>query len=159
MAKRHLKDPLTDRLGYVLLRAAAAIGAELRSRLASEGLHVSDAGVLQLVGERKDMISSEIGRVFDIRRANMVVLLDRLEDAGLIQRVPLDGKKRAIVLTAAGLKKLQRVGRITAQFESDLISRVPAEHRKHLLPALKVLWSWGRSRGERSRAPLSKAAR
>lgn len=145
MVKRHLKDPLADRVGYVLLRAAGVMGAELRSRLAEEGLHVSDAGVLQLVGDRKDMISSEIGRVFDIRRANMVVLLDRLEDAGLIERVPLDGKKRAIVLTAAGLKKLQRVGRITAQFESDLVSRVPAEHRKHLLPALKALWSWGRS--------------
>jgi DNA-binding MarR family transcriptional regulator len=145
MAKRYLKDPLSDRVGYVLLRAAAVMGAELRSRLADEGLHVSDAGVLQLVQDRKDMISSEIGRVFDIRRANMVVLLDRLEAAGLIERVPLDGKKRAIVLTAAGRKKLQRVTRITAQFEQDLRSQLPAEHEKHLLPALKALWSWGRS--------------
>lgn len=145
MVKRHLKDPLADRPGYVLLRAAGVMGAELRSRLANEGLHVSDAGVLQLVGDRKDVISSEIGRVFDIQRANMVVLLNRLEAAGLIKRVPVDGKKRAIVLTAAGRRKLQRVGRITAQFESDLVSQVPAEHRKHLLPALKALWSWGRS--------------
>lgn len=145
----HLKDALADRVGYVLLRAVGAMRAELRSRLADEDLHVSDAGVLQLVGDRKDIISSEIGKVFDIRRANMVALLNRLEAAGLIERVPLDGKKRAIVLTAAGRKKLRRVNRITAQFESDLISRVPAEHREHLLPALKALWSWGRSRAAR----------
>jgi DNA-binding MarR family transcriptional regulator len=146
MAKPHLKDVLADRVGYVLLRAVGAIRAELASRLAAEHLHVSDAGVLQLVGDRKDIISSQIGKVFEIKRANMVVLLDRLEAAGLIDRVPLDGKKRAIVLTAAGRDKLRRVNRITAQFESDLISRVPPEHRKHLLPALKALWSWGRSR-------------
>lgn len=145
MTKADLKDVLANRVGYVLLRAVGATRAELRSRLAEEDLHVSDAGVLQLVGDRQDVISSEIGKVFDIKRANMVALLDRLEHAGFIQRVPLDGKKRAIVLTAAGRDKLRRVNRITAQFESDLISRVPAEHRKHLLPALKALWSWGRS--------------
>jgi len=75
----------------------------------------------------------------------MVVLLDRLETAGFIERVPLDGKKRAIVLTTAGWEKLRRINRITELFESDLLSRVPSEHRKHLLPALKALWSWGES--------------
>jgi DNA-binding MarR family transcriptional regulator len=142
LAKADIKDALADRVGYVLLRAVGAVRAELKARLADENLHVSEAGVLQLVGDRKDLISSEIGKVFDIERANMVVLLDRLETAGLIQRVPLDKKKRAIVLTAAGREKLRRVNRITAQFESDLIAKVPAEHRKHLLPALKALWSW-----------------
>jgi DNA-binding MarR family transcriptional regulator len=97
--------------------------------------------VLQLVADRKDVISSEIGKVFDIKRANMVVLLDRLENSGLIERVPLDGKKRAIVLTPAGREKLRRVNRITAQFEADLVARVPTQHRKHLLPALKALWT------------------
>jgi DNA-binding MarR family transcriptional regulator len=149
MAKSHLNDALASRLGYVLLRAAGAMQAELRSRLAAEDLHVSDTGVLQLIGDRKDIISSDIGKIFDIRRANMVGLLDRLEAAGLIERVPIDGKKRAIVLTAAGQKKLQRVNRITAQFESELIAQVPAEHRKHLLPALKALWTWSQSRAAR----------
>jgi DNA-binding MarR family transcriptional regulator len=139
--KPDLKDALADRLGYVLLRAVGAVRAELRSRLADENLHVSEAGVLQLVEDRKDIISSDIGKVFDIKRANMVVLLDRLEDAGLIERVPLDGKKLAIVLTAAGREKLRRIHRITAQFEADLVARVPAEHRKHLLPALQALWT------------------
>jgi DNA-binding MarR family transcriptional regulator len=145
LAKVDIKDALADRVGYVLLRAVGAVRAELRARLADEDLHVSEAGVLQLVGDRKDIISSEIGKVFDIERANMVVLLDRLETAGLIQRVPLDKKKRAIVLTAAGREKLRKVNRITAQFESDLIAKVPVEHRKHLLPALKALWSWAQS--------------
>ena len=126
--KPDLNGALADRVGYVLLRAVGAVRAELRSRLAREDLHVSDAGVLQLVGDKKDIISSEIGKVFDIERANMVVLLDGLQTAELIERVPLDGKKRAIVLTSAG-RGSWRVNRITAQFESDLISRVPAEHR------------------------------
>ena len=48
------------------------------------------------------MTSSEIGKVLDIQRANMVPLLARLEAAGLIAREPIDRKSQAILLTARG---------------------------------------------------------
>jgi DNA-binding MarR family transcriptional regulator len=132
-------DPLAVLPGYTLRRAANAMMDELGGRLADVGLRVSDASVLLLVGERRNMTSSEIGKVLDIQRANMVPLLARLEAAGLIVRQPIDRKSQAILLTAAGLARLGEVQAITAKFEADLMARIPEAHRPHFLPALHAL--------------------
>ena len=132
-------NPLAELPGYALRRAASVMMAELSERLATVDLRISEATVLLLVGERRDLTSSEIGRILDIQRANMVPLLARLEAAGLIRREPIDRKSQAILPTAAGLERLAQVRAITARFEDDLMGRIPAEHRDHFLPALHAL--------------------
>ena len=133
-------DPLSHLPGYALRRAANAMMGELATRLSKIELRVVDASVLMLVANRKDVTSSDIGRVLEIQRANMVPLLNRLEAAALIARVPLDRKSSAIVLTDAGRAKLREVEQVTCHFEADLLAKIPAEHRDHLLPALNALW-------------------
>jgi len=135
-----LHDPFARLPGYALRRAANAMMSLLSERLAPADLRIAEASVLLLVDERRDATSSEIGRTLDIQRANMVPLLNRLEAAGLIERVPLDRKSLAIVLTPAGLERLALVREITAKFEEDLLNRIPEPHRDHLLPAVNALW-------------------
>ena len=135
-----MRDPLPSLPGYALRRAAHATAAELTSRLAESGLRQSDASVLILVAENPGVTASAIGRALDIQRANMVPLLNRLEDAGLIDRVPIDGKSRGLALTPLGHERLAKARAIIEAFEAELIARVPAEHRPHLLPALEALW-------------------
>ena len=137
---RHADDPLARLPGYVLRRAANAMMAELSDRLARIDMRLTDASVLMLVGERHDVTASGIGRILDIQRANMVPLLNRIESAGLIERVPIDRKSLAIVLTPKGREVLKQVEAITGRFEKDLLARVPEAHRPHLLPALSALW-------------------
>jgi DNA-binding MarR family transcriptional regulator len=132
-------DPLAELPGYLLRRAATTMMAELSTRLAVINLRVSDATVLLLIADRIDMTSSEIGKVLDIQRANMVPLLNRLAKAGLIARRPIDRKSQAVALTGAGLERLTSVRAITGQFEQDLLSRIPAQHRAHFVPALQAL--------------------
>ncbi len=134
-----LIDPLADLPGYLLRRAANSMMAELASRLAVIDLRVTEATVLLLIADRSDMTSSEIGKTLDIQRANMVPLLNRLAAADLIARRPLDRKSQAVVLTETGLEHLQQVRTITRQFEQDLLSRIPAQHRAHFVPALQAL--------------------
>jgi DNA-binding MarR family transcriptional regulator len=135
-----LQDPLARLPGYALRRAANAMMADLSTRLSRLDLRIAEASVLLLVETRRKMTSSEIGRMLDIQRANMVPLLGRLERAGLIERLPIDRKSQAIVLTTAGLIVLAEVQKLTTEFESDLLARIPAEHRDHLTPALNALW-------------------
>lgn len=137
----HNDDPLACLPGYVLRRAANAMTAELADQLAIIGLRISEASVLLLIGARADMTSAEIGKILDIQRANMVPLLARLEQAGLIARLPLDRKSQAIMLTQkVGLPRLVQVQAIISAFEAALLARIPAAHRDHLLPALHALW-------------------
>jgi len=135
-----MTDILRLRPGYALRRAANAMMGELARRLATIDLRIAEASVLLLVDRRDDVTASEIGRVLDIQRANMVPLLGRLEVAGLIERKPIDGKSQAVLLTALGHQRRAEADAITTTFEDDLLARIAPEHRDHLVPALGALW-------------------
>lgn len=135
-----MRDPLPSFPGYALRRAANATAAELATRLTRVGLRQSDVSVLILIAENPGVTASAIGRALDIQRANMVPLLHRLEDAGLIDRAPIDRKSFGLDLTERGREQLAEARRVVETFEAELIERVPPEHRAHLLPALEALW-------------------
>lgn len=135
-----MRDPLPDLPGYALRRAANATAAELSTRLAMLELRQSDASVLMLVDANPATTASALGRALDIQRANMVPLLKRLEDAGLIVRTPIDRKSQGLALTPAGRDRMQAARTVIDRFERELLERIPAEHRAHLLPALNALW-------------------
>ena len=135
-----MRDPLPSFPGYALRRAANATAAELSGRLTDLGLRQSDVSVLILVAENPGVTASAIGRALDIQRANMVPLLNRLEDARLIERAPIDRKSLGLDLTEPGRELLARARQVVESFEAELLARVPPEHRPHLLPALEALW-------------------
>ena len=135
-----MRDPLPSLPGYALRRAANATAADLAARLTALGLRQSDVSVLILIAENPGVTASAIGRALDIQRANMVPLLNRLEDAALIARTPIDGKSFGLDLTAHGRRQLAEARAVVDRFEAELIARVPPEHRAHLLPALEALW-------------------
>ncbi len=135
-----MRDPLPSFPGYALRRAANATAAELAERLAEVDLRQSDTSVLILIGENPGVTASAVGRALDIQRANMVPLLKRLEDAGLIDRAPIDGKSRGLALTSLGETRMAKAREVVEAFEAELIARVPPQHRAHLLPALEALW-------------------
>ena len=133
-----MRDPLPNFPGYALRRAANATAAELSARLADTGLRQSDVSVLMLIAANPGVTASAVGRQLGIERANMVPLLKRLE--GLIDRAPIDGKSQGLALTAAGRARLSEARKVVEGFEAELLARVPAEQRDHLLPALEALW-------------------
>lgn len=135
-----MRDPLILSPGYSLRRASNAMTAVLVERLAVHELRLVEATVMLLIAENPGITASAIGRVLDIQRANMVPLLKRIEDAGLIERAPIDGKSQGLSLTAAGEAKMAEVRRTLDRFEAELIQRVPPEHRAHFIPALDALW-------------------
>ncbi|EHJ60215.1 hypothetical protein [Novosphingobium pentaromativorans] len=133
-------DPLEMRPGYQLKRAAAAAMSDLNERLAVLDLRQVDASVMLMIDAIPNVIASHIGRVLDIKSANMVPLLRRLEERRLIEKVPLDGKSHGLHLTAEGDVLLVEARAILDQFEIDLMERIPFQHREHLAPALRAIW-------------------
>jgi DNA-binding MarR family transcriptional regulator len=135
-----MRDPLARYPGYALRRAANATAAQLAARLGAIGLKQVDASVLLFLDANPAITASALGRQLDIQRANMVPLLKRLEDAGLIARNPIDGKSQGLVLTDHGRAKLVEARAIIETFEAELFARIGEDHRNHLLPALDALW-------------------
>ena len=135
-----MNDPLLDLPGYVLRRAANFAAADLSERLKPLDLRQVDASALMLLDANPGLTSSRLGEVLSIQRANMVPFLNRLELAGFVERKPIDGRTQGIYLTGSGRKKLEAARAVIEAFEAELIARVPAEHRAHLLPALLAIW-------------------
>ncbi len=135
-----MKDPLAKLPGYALRRAATTTSAELSRRLAELGTRTVDSTVMMLIESNPGVTASALGRELDIQRANMVPLLKRLEDAGFIDRVPIDRKSQGVSLTDTGKAKLADILKVIRNFEDELTARIPAEHRDHLIPALNALW-------------------
>lgn len=135
-----MKDPLALFPGYSLRRAATAASSELAQRLAHLRLRQADVSLMMLIQTNPGITGSALGRHLDIQRANMVPILKRLEDAGLIDRAPINRKSQGLALTSAGQDRLAEAREVVEQFEADLLARIPEEHRAHLLPALDALW-------------------
>ena len=135
-----MDDPLIRFPGYALRRAANATAAELSARLAALDLRQSDASLLLLVAVNPGATSSALGRALGVERANMVPLLKRLDEAGLIEREAIDGKSQGLRLTPDGQSRLAEARQVIEAFEAELLARVAPEHREHLLPALNAIW-------------------
>jgi DNA-binding MarR family transcriptional regulator len=135
-----MRDPLATLPGYAIRRASTAMSAMLAGRLAVHKLRPPEATVLLLIAENPQITASAIGRALDIQRANMVPLLKRLEDAGWIERTPIDGKSQGLAVTTASAAKMAEVRATIERFEAELFERIPPEHREHLIPALDALW-------------------
>lgn len=135
-----MRDPLPRYPGYALRRAAMATASELGWRLASLGFRQADVSALILIDQNPSITASALGRQLDIQRPNMVPLLKKLDDAGLLDKSPIDGKSVGLKLTEEGKKRLAEAQSIIDAFESELWEKIPETIREDFLPALNALW-------------------
>lgn len=136
-----MNDSLVELPGYVLRRAASTSVADLNQRLSDVRLRHADVAFLMLINASAGITQSEAGRILDIKRANMVPLVARLERRRLLNRKQVDGRSKALALTAQGRATLTKARQIVGEFETDLMQRVPETMRPLVLPILTALWN------------------
>lgn len=135
-----MEDPLKRFPGYVLRRASNAAMAEIARSVAPLGLRPVEASLLVVVEAQPGLSQSDIGRVLGIKRANMTPLVSGLERRALIRRQRVDGRSRALVLTARGAKAAQDAREAFVGCERSLLERIPVRHQESFLKALYALW-------------------
>jgi DNA-binding MarR family transcriptional regulator len=138
-----LADPLADRLGYQLRRVSVAMMADLSVKLVPLGLRPAEATILLLVGANPGCQQGEIGEALGIKRANMVPLIARLVDAGLVARARADGRSHAISLTARGVGKVAAVNKVLDRQEAQFHASLDSRSLANLLKALATLRGMG----------------
>ena len=135
-----MADFLVSLPGYHLRRAANLVVAELGEALGPLDLRLADAAMLVTIADNPRITPSDLGKLLGIQRANMVPMVARMEERGVVARRPIDGRSFGLALTAQGMALCRKAREIMTAFEQALMQRVPPEHRDHLLPALKALW-------------------
>jgi DNA-binding MarR family transcriptional regulator len=96
---------LTDDLGFLLSRASGLLVRTTNAALAGHGLRVRSYSVLLLAADSGDGVSQrELADVLGLDPSQIVLLVDELAAAGLVERQPspVDRRTKLVVATEAG---------------------------------------------------------
>lgn len=99
-----LANSLDRLLGYQLRRASSVMMADLARELGAFDLRPAEVTTLLVIGDNPGCSQTEVGQVLGIKRANMVPIVSRLMDRGLVDREKADGRSHARRLVEQGRK-------------------------------------------------------
>jgi MarR family transcriptional regulator, 2-MHQ and catechol-resistance regulon repressor len=93
-----------------LVRCVASVQARLAPGIRAEGLSPNQFGVLEALYHLGPLEPCELGPKLLTSRPNVVLLVDQLEERGLVRRAPVEGDRRRVrvELTAAGRRAIAR---------------------------------------------------
>jgi DNA-binding MarR family transcriptional regulator len=138
---------LTDDVGFLLSRASGAIVRATNAALAVHGLRVRSYSALLLACDSADGISQrDLAEVLGLDPSQVVLLVDELTDAGLVERRPSahDRRTKLVRATGAGRAARRQAHRaVTAAHEVQL-EPLSAADREHLRALLGRLVAGGR---------------
>jgi DNA-binding MarR family transcriptional regulator len=129
---------LETSVGYRLRRAQLAVFESIIAILADIGLRPGSFSVLLVIGRNPGLKQSEVSAALGIQRTNFVGLVDALQSRGLVVRKPLanDRRSRALHLTNAGRRLVERAEVLQRRHEAALAKRLGEGGRDSLLELL-----------------------
>jgi DNA-binding MarR family transcriptional regulator len=135
-------DRPQDNLGWLLATVSHAFTTELTARL--EAVSVSPrAHCVLSTAMRGEYTQTALAQAIGLDKTTMVVTIDALERAGLVERrtSSTDRRARVIAVTAAGQRKVAEGEAIVAAVQADVLGSLPARQRDGLIAALQSLAS------------------
>lgn len=132
---------LENLVGYNLRRAHAVQRQRFASVFGPEGIRPVLLSALGIIYETPKLSQSELGKLLDVKRANVVTMLDELEKRRLVKRRRSNEDRRAheIELTPRGREQTRRWLAMHAQLEGDLVANLGPREREQLLALLKKI--------------------
>jgi DNA-binding MarR family transcriptional regulator len=124
--------------GYRVRRAEIFMRANFDRTLARKGLRPAEFSVLVLVADNPRVTQAALAAALSIARPNMVGLVDRLEQRGLLRREADDADRRShgLVLTAKGASLATEARQLIARSEAALLGHLTAKERDDFLRLL-----------------------
>jgi DNA-binding MarR family transcriptional regulator len=129
---------LADLVGYNLRRAHAVQRQRFADAFKAEGIRPVQLSILGLIHNNPRVKPSVLGKVLDIKRANIVPLVDELQSRGLVERQlsPSDGRSRVLVLTKKGETLTKKLLERHDRLEEDLVRQLGCGNHKQMLKFL-----------------------
>jgi DNA-binding MarR family transcriptional regulator len=130
---------LENVLGYNLRRAHGVQRQRFAAVFAPHSIRPVQLSVLGLILDNPRMKQAELGRALEIKRANVVTLLDELEERKLItrRRAQGDGRAHMLELTSAGRRLAVELLDLHGRLEQQLAESLGQRDRDLLMKLLK----------------------
>lgn len=133
-----LFDFQKDSLGYALRRAQMRAYDLFFEMLSETGLSPARLTALSMIATEPEINQASLAQRLDISGPSVLKMVDSLEAAGLVERLPSDEDRRRykLLVTTVGRAKLQELRAATARFEESLAQGLSPAERKQLLALL-----------------------
>ncbi|MBI4494058.1 MAG: winged helix-turn-helix transcriptional regulator [Chloroflexi bacterium] len=128
-------------VAFLLAQFGAHAAEQFAARIAALGLTPPQVGLLRAIIVTPGQSQQALARHLRTQPSRVVVLVDELENRGLIERLPnsQDRRLHALHLTAKGQKLLQQIGRIAMQHEDEMCAPLDDKERRQLRELLERL--------------------
>jgi MarR family transcriptional regulator, transcriptional regulator for hemolysin len=142
------QETLSGNLCWLLSRAAQSLSSQFSDGLEELGMSPRAQCVLS-TAMSGDFTQTALAQAVGLDKTTMVVTIDELEAAGLAERRPAEGDRRARIVgvTDVGRRKVAQAEEIVARVQTEALAALPAGERELLVDALARLV------GERLAAP------
>lgn len=145
-APAHVSDAtLCGFLGYHMKRAFNVVQSDLAGVLKPFGLRMLTFTALVLIVDNPGLRQSQLADAMDVERPNLVVLIDELEQRGLISRDRVASDRRAYALkpTAAGRQLYDRSVAAVTTLEVQLLPGLDADTRATVIAVMQRIRASG----------------
>jgi MarR family transcriptional regulator for hemolysin len=133
-------DRPDENLGWLLATVSHRYTAALTARL--EAVSVTPrAHCLLATALQGEFTQTALAQAIGLDKTTMVVTIDALERAGLVERrtSSTDRRARVIAVTEAGRRKVEEGEAIVAEVQADVLGSLPPAQRDGLMGALRSL--------------------
>jgi DNA-binding MarR family transcriptional regulator len=134
-----MNDP---RVLWQIVEAGHRITERLESSLESTGLSLAKLNALKhLVEARAPMPLGQLAERIVCVKSNVTQLVDRLENDGLVRRLPDPNDRRSVLaaVTDAGRERFRAGAAALARAERDLLAEFPEAERQHIAELLSAI--------------------
>lgn len=130
-----------ERIYFRFVRLQQRIFGEMSQTLKPTGLSIPQFDVLSTLTEQQGLSQSDLAQRLYVTKGNVSGLIDRLVDAGLVERrsAPGDRRSNAVFLTPEGRRIAEEGIRLQRAFVAETLGRVGAPDLK-LLDGILTTW-------------------
>ncbi len=134
MSQVEAVGPVGEAVGYVLKQAATALRAAMDTVLRPLGLTVPQYSCLEVLDQRPGLSSSELARATFVTRQSMNLVLQGLQQRGLLTRAAVadHGKALPTELTDAGRVQLRAASVAVRTIEKQMLAQLTPSAQQRL---------------------------
>lgn len=140
-----VEAPVVERpprsVGFLISQLGFLSSKRFMEALAPAGIDPREFLLMRFVAASEGRSQQALAERLAIPPSRMVALVDRLEEAGLLERRPdpEDRRVRGLYLTRKGRAVLERAGKIAIDYETQLCAGINREERELLIDLLQKL--------------------
>ncbi len=134
---------MDDTLHYLIMANQMLVQKALLEQLKDTGLTIGQPKILDYLKDHDGSNQKEIAQACFLEAGSLTIILNKMEEKGLIERRTLNGNRRSfhIFLTEEGKKKQQLVADAFLEIEKKALSNISEKEYEQFISVYQKIYS------------------